>query len=331
MAMRRRKRRGSLALEAAIAVPGFVLVAATMLYGILSVSADLLVDAALERTGRATSLAVVAADFVGVDRIGDGIGRRFEDWLASAGIPDGTLRLDGCQDLVFSIATGAVLPWLFDREFDAGDAAPELAGRLIAGEGAARWRTTCESRLSEGLLRITVRYAMLTPFGPVERRRRQSVALWASGDGTRDAREAENVWSLGNLARGRAIRIRFGGNLPIGYPVLAGFRNGIATAIHSMDLSPFGWQDVVEAQEELDAWLSDLAGFDGTSFPWGADGIDIPPGSIQSRRLLLVVPSNTDDARFGGLLAGGARDAQVSGISLTIVRYQERLPPVAVE
>jgi hypothetical protein len=224
-----------------------------------------------------------------------------------------------------------VVPVLLDACIESGGADTVLADPLFEGEGVRRWSTTCEVRLSGGWVRVVVLYSLRTPFGPLTQRREQAFALWNDGDGTRDARETANVWDLDNLERGRAIRIRFGGNLPMGYPTVASFRNGTATAIHSMDLSIYGWQDEAGAREEVSDWLEELAVFDGTPAPWGADGIDIPPGSVRTRRLILVVPANTDEDRFDALLADAARVAAGSGIDLSVVRYQERRPPVAVE
>jgi hypothetical protein len=206
---------------------------------------------------------------------------------------------------------------------------PAPAGGPVAGEGAARWRVTCECRLADEWIRFTVRYRIRSPLGDLEQRRTMTAPLWLSGDGTRDSRDERNVWDLGNLERGRTLRTRFGANLPLGYPVLASYRNGLATAIHSMDLSPYGWDGVSGAEAELSDWIDGLAGFEGTASPWGEGGIRIPPGSIRSRHLLLIVPTNVDEARFAPMLERARIEAQGNGIGLSVVRYQERHPPVA--
>ncbi len=319
-----RSRAGSIAIESAIAVSGFVLVSVLLLYGVLSVIAGLRVDSAMERTGRVLSLGSVAADLVGADRLEQSLceAAGIEDW------PFGTTLL---EDVVVSGSGATLLPTLFEACLPTAGAPAATVDRLFAGKGARRWSVSCESGLSDGWMRVTVSYSLRTPFGAIRQRRTQAFALWNDGDGTRDARETSNVWELGNLERGRAVRVRFGGNLPLGYPVIASYRNGTATAIHSMDLSPYGWKDEVGAREELAGWIEALAGFDGTPAPWGADAIDMRPGSVAARRLLLVVPVNTDDGLSAGLLRDAGKDAVLRGVDLTVVRYQERLDPVAVD
>jgi hypothetical protein len=117
----------------------------------------------------------------------------------------------------------------------------------------------------------------------------------------------------------------------MGFPVLSAFRNGTATVIHSMDLSAMGWQDVVEAEREIVERIDALVGFNGTLSPWGSDGIDIAPGTIQARHFLLVVPTNTDEDRFASILDRCTLLASRKGAVMSVVRYQERLAAVAME
>lgn len=325
---RMRRKAGSFALEAAVALPGFVLVATLLLTGMMVARIGIQVDMALERLGRLVGLAGPAADFVGVDRL-DGVLDSIAGGDLRASL-DG-IGLEAIADLLVSGSSSLLLPSVFDVEYEAVESLGGFEGLLFVGQGASRWRIECESRLSEDTLRITVIYSLRTPFGPIERRSTALLPLWASGDGTRDPRSAENVWNLGNLERGRALRARFGGNLPMGYPVLSAFREGTATVVHSMDLSERGWQDLGEAERDLMERVEALATFDGTPLPWGSDGIAIAPGSIRTRRFILVVPTNTDVVRSDPLLERCSRSASDQGVLLSVVRYQESLSAVAEE
>ena len=318
-------RRGSLPLEAAIVLPGFLLIGLAIVFGILSIRTGIFSGIALEKAGRTISLMGPIVDSIGIDRIARLSGA--ESGKDTVGVISAIVAEAG-PDFVASFSTGAILPLVFDKEFRNASSGHALESGLIVGDGAGRWATTCESRLSEDLMVLTVEYRLRTPFGNLLQRRRLAIALWMSGDGTLDDSGGENVWNLGNLERGRKIRSRFGGNLPIGYPVISSMRNGTATLIHSMDLSLYGWSDASEAETELHERISDLAAFDGTSRPWGADSIDIRAGTIERRTLLLVIPTNTDDARFSSLLQRSLMAAENSGVLMTVVRYQEHVSPV---
>ena len=323
-----RRKAGSFSLEAAVALPGFLLVATLLLTGMMAARIGIQVDMALGRIGRLVGLAGPAADFIGLDRLGGA--------LDSSGAGDlrpflEGIGLEALTDLLLSGTSSMMLPTVFDAEYEAVASLEGFDSLLVVGKGEMRWRLECESRLSEDVVRITLRYSLRTPFGPIERRSICILPLWASGDGTRDARNGENVWSLGNLERGRAVRARFGGNLPMGYPVLSAFRDGTATVIHSMDLSAQGWQNVGEAEQDLMERVGALAAFDGTPLPWGSDGIAVEPGSIRMRRFVLVIPTNTDEERFTSLLDRCSRSAKDQDVLLSVVRYQESLPAVADE
>ncbi len=340
-------RKGGVAIEAALATSGFLALAAAAAFALLAVSAGMRVEQALERTGRILSLLSVAADLAGADRLtgqaSDALATRLaallpqdvpldvREWLSESSDAVSGAAADGAAEGILGILDGLAVRRLLDGAFERLPDAGAAAGRLIDGNGPGRWDVACEMRLAEDRLRVTVRYGFATPFGVLPRRAALSVPLWISGDGTLDERETRNVWTLGNLARGRALRIRFGANLPLGYPCIAAYREGRATLIHSMDLSPYGWRDAAGAEDEIRSRLRALAAFDGTPAPWGADGIDIPPGAIVERRFLLVVPSNADEARFGPALASAQAEAEALGLRLEVVRYQERPPPVAAE
>jgi hypothetical protein len=102
----------------------------------------------------------------------------------------------------------------------------------------------------------------------------------------------DNVWSLDNLERGRILRIRNGGNLPLGYPVIAAFREGQAITIRSMDTTSRSFQSETAVYRELCDEIDLLADFNGTDKPWGSARIWIKPDEIRHRELLLVIPDN---------------------------------------
>lgn len=129
------------------------------------------------------------------------------------------------------------------------------------------------------------------------------VALWLTwpeaegeGEGDEDSSgddQAESVWEWTNFKRGHHFRSQYGGNLPPSFPVLSGYEHGEARMIRSLDLTAPTWQKPDYLQERLLSWGQRLQHFEGLDQPWGQAKIQIPKGSIQHRRLILIIPTNS--------------------------------------
>ncbi len=178
-----------------------------------------------------------------------------------------------------------------------------------------------------GSVEIIVRYRadILEPFSIADDFvivQRAAAKAWLGGDGDEDATGGrDSVWSLDNFSRGRIIRKQFGANLPDSFPVISAYSDGRAIMIKSMDvLSPY-YENGGNIIEEIKKYISELAGYHGTDKPWGSQRIVINDADIHCRELLLVIPEDpllpvTQDA-----LDACCAYARETGVVITIEKY----------
>ncbi len=184
-----------------------------------------------------------------------------------------------------------------------------------------------------GSFEIIVRYRtdILEPFDILDDFvivQRAAAKAWLGGDGDEGATAGrDSVWSLDNFSRGRIIRKQFGANLPDSFPVISAYSDGKAILIKSMDvLSPY-YENSGNIVEEIRGYISELVSYRGTEKPWGNQQIVIGGADIHCRELLLVIPedpllSGTQDA----LNACGAY-AREMGVVFRIERYGTKNVP----
>lgn len=175
---------------------------------------------------------------------------------------------------------------------------------------------------------IVVRYRIKLPlpirfvsdFVLVQRAR---VKAWMGGDESTGVLEdaADDLWSLSNFQRGRKIQRIFGANLPFNFPVIAGFENGKAVMIKSMDLTAESYQKGDHALDALMGYVEELAGYGGQEKPWGGSGTVIRKKDIREKELLLVIPENKLSDANEKLLSDMSGIARSRGISLVVKRY----------
>ena len=177
---------------------------------------------------------------------------------------------------------------------------------------------------------IVVRYRIRLPL-PVQFipgwnvMQRVKVKAWMGGDETNGVLEgsksSDDLWALSNFQRGLKIRKLFGGNLPSNFPVIASFTNGKAIMIKSVDMTAPSYQKGDNAQELIDGYIRELAGFKGQEKPWGSGNIIINGKDIVNKELLLVIPQNELSEANEKLLASLPSKTEAKGISLIIKRY----------
>ena len=85
--------------------------------------------------------------------------------------------------------------------------------------------------------------------------------------------------------------------MPFSYPVIAGWNNGTATSIKSVDLTAPTYESDEEIVDKISRHIDELAGFSGTEAPWGQDKISIDESDISSRELIVIIPENTPEDR----------------------------------
>ena len=173
-----------------------------------------------------------------------------------------------------------------------------------------------------------MRYELKTLFGNTTRDAKALIPVWtfepmkmsdvADED---DIEEDDKIWLLHNFVRGQAFRTLYGGHLPPTFPVIASFKNGRATSIKSLDWTAPTYADQQAILRKVERHLADLSQFELSDVPAHLSD-QIPAGSsIQSRRLLLIVPRNRPDSIPDSCINDIQRSAADLGVELIVHYY----------
>lgn len=141
---------------------------------------------------------------------------------------------------------------------------------------------------------------------------------WVRGDSPLSSllQDGVSVWSFDNFTRGKMIRDIFGGDLPYDYPVIASFKDGIALMIKSMDTTKSTYQNPERLKQEVQAMVEKLKNFQGVSG-------EIEPEEIKTKKLLIVVPENTEPEQANSLFEIVRNQGVIHHIQVEIQFYQE--------
>jgi len=148
---------------------------------------------------------------------------------------------------------------------------------------------------------------------------------WTIGSVAMDSEDThsdeDDIWSLDNFTRGKKLREIFGGNLPFNFPVIASFKDGVATMIKSMDLTASTYQTADVVREKLYGYIEEIANFQGQEEPWGKDRIVIKNDDIKQKQLVLIIPGNTIQSEVERELYECIDYAKSRGVTMTIEKY----------
>ena len=148
---------------------------------------------------------------------------------------------------------------------------------------------------------------------------------WTIGSVAMDSEDThsdeDDIWSLDNFTRGKKLREIFGGNLPFNFPVIASFKDGVATMIKSMDLTASTYQTADVVREKLYGYIEEIANFQGQEEPWGKDRIVIKNDDIKQKQLVLIIPGNTIQSEVERALYECIDYANSRGVTMTIEKY----------
>jgi len=344
MLMRRDKNwgsgKGSIILETAITAPVFLLLGAFMLTAISCARADILFSCAVDQVSQELSVAVPIAG-AGIDLAGEAL-----EYINSASQDTGGTQAGSAAAGAGQILTGAAAgigAILEGFGIEGGD----VLGTLLFGEGIrsriintfASYNSTetlLHSRIqnvsvyvdydaSGKVIWLYVYYQWNTLFGPADKTIVSAVPIFGDLELTlpatqTEATQADKVWLLGNFERGLSLRSAFGGNLPASYPVIAKWDNNTAASIKSIDLTAPGYQSTGPLTANVEEFIDDLSGFDGTEKPWGKDGIQIESGQISGRVLILIIPENSPPEVYNELMSSTIY-ANAKGVQIEIEKY----------
>lgn len=185
-----------------------------------------------------------------------------------------------------------------------------------------------ESDVYGDTINLTSLYFIYTPFKTIRHQFTIPLRLWDHGDGSGKLDKggnAGNIWGYDNFKRGKILRRRFGGNLPMGFPVLSGFNNGNALVIKSMDLTKPTWSSPMEVQKQMELVLEDLSGYRGTGTEWGEKAILIKENEIRGRYIKFIIPENTMMEQYEENLQEVVEEGKWKGVTVEIIPYQKSL------
>lgn len=285
------RRKGSIALEAAVSIPLMLLILVFMLSAIISCQLEAAVGAALDNTAAEISLLIPVIDLIidSSESMQDILSELDEIDQQLAENPFVNLLFDGqVTDILSSVLFGELISQRCDYWLNDAASGQEMYLHMLDDMYIEMlWQP------EDNILTLVAHMEFNTIFGVMNREVRTIVPLWTGQNrhiSETDGPES-NVWELDNFSRGIALREQFGAELPLSYPVIASFENGTAIAIRSMDLTAPSYQDhdnVIRAVASEITKLADFAGYPGSDKMPAIDN-----EMVNERKLKLIIPSNS--------------------------------------
>ncbi|NLC85170.1 MAG: hypothetical protein GX749_08860 [Ruminococcaceae bacterium] len=339
------KRKGSFALEAALAVPPLLLTLLFLISMCLSVQAEMRFKTALDRTAAEISLlppiifslidesnikipiadilnnSILAAD-PGADNTepdpGSVIAKQLRSGILEVIQPDKLETL--LNDAVLDLASSALLADIVEARINYWHQRLGIDNKLSLPQVWLDWNLKADQ------LFLEADYEIRTLLGKANRRAVAFIPIWRpadieSGSSDKNNGDESSIWQLDNFSRGQKLRQQFGGNLPASYPVIARFEQGEALAIKSMDLTKPTYAQPQAVELAVNEQFARLAAFAGTPKPFGSSEIWIKPGDITARRLLLIIPADAELSMYTNTFAGLSRKAESLGLNFELVAY----------
>lgn len=129
---------------------------------------------------------------------------------------------------------------------------------------------------------------------------------------------ADNIWSEHNFVRGRYFRERYQANLPFNYPTICRYQAGEVTAVKSLDLTAPSYNSPDKVRLKLEQEINHLANFSGSERETGLTISKINSSDIKTRKLIIVIPGNSDYDLNSQLFKNIATFASNSGVIIQI-------------
>jgi hypothetical protein len=334
---------GSLALEAALTLPVMLVLTAQMISLVMLSQAEIVLAGALDRTAAELSLVCPLGELLfgepGIEAIlpdqwieatgkGDSTSARSDAALTTPSQLDQVLQSlwpsqdlysmlkDAMLDFASSALLGRFIQYRLDFWLHEAGPAYRSSGKYMLGR-----RLFLDWSPNQDRLWLCLYYQAATPLGIINRQARSIVPIWPVRGSCKENGSADQIWQLDNFSRGKLLRQKYGANLPYDFPVIATFCQGEAISIKSADLTAPTYQQSEEVQGLILSQLERLAEFDGAIYERQNEDIEIAPAMIKSRRLILVIPENCDQAWLPECLKTMQAAALGKAISLDIIRY----------
>ncbi len=176
-----------------------------------------------------------------------------------------------------------------------------------------------------GFIAVIVSYSVDTIVGPVTMHVTDGIPFYGDLElflnGSEDTEESEeDVWGMNNLDRGQWFEEHYGSNLPHTFPVINDLQDGVATSYLSIDLNRPTNQSQERVERSVTEEIDSLASFNGADVNIGGTSYNISASDIDSRRLVIVIPSNSpeDGVRY---IEDLEDYAEANNVELVITTY----------
>ena len=322
---------GSITIETAIAFTITLCFITSILSAVSLIRTDILMQRAVSDTcedfALLTPLSVTAADTISTltNMLPDGSGEGISEDVSGI-----LTRISG-----FDIASDRSLT---EAAFDmalSSNLEDDIAQKYVEYNGGSEFflpdtiDVDFDIDTHNGFISVIVSYDVDTTVGTVTMHVTDGIPfygdleLFLNGNGEEEeSEECEDVWSMDNLDRGQWFEEHYGSNLPHTYPVINDFEDGQATSYLSVDLNKPTYEDTSRLQRRIEAQIDTLAGFEGADVNINGTNYCISDDEIVSRRLVVVVPSNSPSAGLDTLDQLQAY-ADTNGVELVITTYGE--------
>ncbi|MHB1452551.1 MAG: hypothetical protein ACYCYM_01155 [Saccharofermentanales bacterium] len=298
------RKRGALSLEIAIAAPVVMIVLLSFVWQISAIRNEVIYRSIFIKECEKASLMGISLELLGMSSTAEALSQEFGD--ITEVLLDKTYQVALYKNIEAHYHT-----FLANKRGFTPILKPEY--------------TFAERDASGDILYFTTVYSLYTPFGKQTKFYTIPLRTWYRGDfsGKIGRGSNKNVWDMDNFERGKFVRVRFGGNLPLGFPVLSGFSDGNALVIRSMDLTKPSWSDPVQVLMQLRSEITELIQFEGTDNPWGKNSIKICNGDIIQRIFKLVIPENTEIVRYTSIFDDLSDFCRLNQVEFEVLYFQK--------
>lgn len=324
-----RSKRGSITIETAIAFTVTLCFITSVLTAVSLIRTDVLMQRAVSNTcedfALLTPLSVTAADTVSTltNMLPDGTSEEQDTDNATSLMVQ---RLSGFDIASDRSLTEAVFDLALSSHFE-----DDIAQKYVEYNDGSEFflpdtiDVDFDIDTHNGFIAVIVSYSVDTIVGPVTMHVTDGIPFYGDLElflnGSEDTEEREeDVWGMNNLDRGQWFEEHYGSNLPHTFPVINDLQDGVATSYLSIDLNRPTNQSQERVERSVTEEIDSLASFNGADVNIGGTSYNISASDIDSRRLVIVIPSNSpeDGVRYIEDLEGYA---EANNVELVITTY----------
>ena len=324
-----RSKRGSITIETAIAFTVTLCFITSVLTAVSLIRTDVLMQRAVSNTcedfALLTPLSVTAADTVSTltNMLPDGTSEEQDTDNATSLMVQ---RLSGFDIASDRSLTEAVFDLALSSHFE-----DDIAQKYVEYNDGSEFflpdtiDVDFDIDTHNGFIAVIVSYSVDTIVGPVTMHVTDGIPFYGDLElflnGSEDTEESEeDVWGMNNLDRGQWFEEHYGSNLPHTFPVINDLQDGVATSYLSIDLNRTTNQSQERVERSVTEEIDSLASFNGADVNIGGTSYNISASDIYSRRLVIVIPSNSpeDGVRYIEDLEGYA---EANNVELVITTY----------